>query len=498
MTRAIEKALALLPGCAALLRQSTWPLALALLVFSHLYAERAVELATFRPAPLAPDAPELAGIGRGLFKWNDQAAPYTVPLPRPEPDVYHRFDWRELEPAKDQYDFSRLDALADEARARGGKFMFRINAFCTAWCPEVAVPDYFLDHDDPDYLPGGWRYHHAYVPDWNDPHFLDRAEKLLQALGRRYGGDPRLGVVQIGLYGNWGEWHTWPLRYPSPTGAQDMTAENQRRLIDMHARAFPNTQLVMMRGGKSEAKAVVYAMGLGAGTDPPVARPIGWAADCWADPAQEDDLPALPQWPAMRDRWRVAPVMGEICGTLDARSPNWPVLPRHVADYHISLLGNGNIGGDGVWVNLPKHAQEQFRRAGNLAGYRYALTRLSLPARLRPGSSFTVTSAWSNRGVAPIYEPWQVLVQLRDPADDRVVWEGRSRLDLRQLLPADGPVPALVDTFLLPAGLAPGRYDVTVQVRDITTDYRAPLPLAIEGRRADGSYELGSTLVAGG
>ena len=47
-------------------------------------------------------------------------------------------------------------------------------------------------------------------PDYDDPDLIAGICGLVEALGAAYDGDPRLGFVQVGLLGFWGEWHTWP------------------------------------------------------------------------------------------------------------------------------------------------------------------------------------------------------------------------------------------------------------------------------------------------
>ena len=47
-------------------------------------------------------------------------------------------------------------------------------------------------------------------PDYDDPALRDAFSAFIAALGARYDGDPRLGVIQTGLLGFWGEWHTFP------------------------------------------------------------------------------------------------------------------------------------------------------------------------------------------------------------------------------------------------------------------------------------------------
>ena len=42
---------------------------------------------------------------------------------------------------------------------------------------------------------------------FDDPIFMEEHEKFIKALAARYDGDPRLGGLDLGSYGNWGEWH---------------------------------------------------------------------------------------------------------------------------------------------------------------------------------------------------------------------------------------------------------------------------------------------------
>ena len=74
-------------------------------------------------------------------------------------------------------------------------------------------------------------------PDYDHPDMVAAMVGLIEALGERYDGDPRLGFVQLGLLGFWGEWHTWP---HGDWFASDAT---QTAVLDAYAAAFPTTQL---------------------------------------------------------------------------------------------------------------------------------------------------------------------------------------------------------------------------------------------------------------
>jgi len=47
-------------------------------------------------------------------------------------------------------------------------------------------------------------------PDYNNSQLRAALSSFIQAFGQAYDGDNRIAVIQLGLLGFWGEWHTWP------------------------------------------------------------------------------------------------------------------------------------------------------------------------------------------------------------------------------------------------------------------------------------------------
>jgi hypothetical protein len=106
----------------------------------------------------------------------------------------HTFTWRALD--------SQLDQLA----RRGHQAVFRF--YLDYPTKPSGVPSYLLK--------GGLKVH-AYTdygnatsvsPDSDDPRLRAAMLTLISALGHRYDGDPRIGFIEVGLIGFWGEWHT--------------------------------------------------------------------------------------------------------------------------------------------------------------------------------------------------------------------------------------------------------------------------------------------------
>ena len=75
-----------------------------------------------------------------------------------------------------------------------------------------------------------------------------------------------------------------------------------------------------------------------------------------------------------------------------------------------------------------------------------------------------------------------------------VVWTGNSAFSPKLFLP-QGSATGASDNFTL-SSVSPGTYSMYLIVRD-PTNYKKPLPLAVNGRNSDGSYLLRSNITVG-
>lgn len=437
-----------------------------------------ITLNTYTPPPLPFNGPEIVNPMRGLYRWRTQE---VAPQPRPSFDAYDRFEWRALEPERGRYDFSLIDRELRKAEQEGRKYAFRIRAMIHGEGPQV--PDYLVDAMEKGWTSGG-----TYIPDWNDPNFLERVDALIKELGRRYDGDPRLGWVDVGIYGNWGEWHMWPFEYPSRTGAEDMSKENLKKIVDAHAAAFTNTPVIMMT---EDEEILIYALKL--------SPRIGWRRDSLGSDlfTENTSLRKLRQdaeaWELFVNRWKTAPVISEFINPNAQSDPRVYQLAREqAAEYHVSLVSNGNTLD---WNRLGSTGRANFIQLGKETGYRYELESLTMPSALRPGFHFPLELNWKNVGNAPVYEYWEVMVQLRRAGNNTPLWEWHANSDLRTVLPTTETGAVSFGTnLLMPANVPSGNYDLHIVVRD-PKNYRKPLALAIEGRFEDGSHFLGQIQV---
>ncbi len=425
---------------------------------------------TFTPTAIPLTDPEIANPERGPQYYGSEAPPPSWPLS----DYYWRGCWKTLEPTQGNYDFSQLESVFNNAKAHNGLGGFRVMTLDISDGPGNCVPDYLKAMMPKGFILDG-KY---YVPDWNDPNYLTRFQALFQALSAKYANDPRLGWLDMSGYGCWSEWHTYcasngNISYPAATGAVDATQATLKAIIDAQTQDFPNKQFVSLTANTFASS---YAWSLQR------LYPIGLRRDCLG----VENL-------GTNSLWQKAPVYFEFCG-----GPNFQKALSDVYGGHASMIGDG-AGNINAFNSYNSSDQALIKQIYQVSGYRFVLDNLTLPSTITAGGGFTVTSKWSNVNVAPTYIPWNVMVQLRNNAT--IVWQGKSSLDLRKLLPTtnnsvDTPL-QVTDSFNLPSSVPNGTYTVTVQIVDPNTYYH-PLNLAIQGKQSDGSYLLGSITVGGG
>ena len=224
---------------------------------------------------------------------------------------YDRFYWSELEPQEGVYNFAPIDNAFSVAANHQPAMNVGLRVMALD-DPQTGskIPDWLIAKG----IKGQWVADgKTFVPDLSDPTFIAYAQKLLNALGQRYDGNPELAFIDIGMVGSWGEWHNSNFSEIPPL-MEKYTPEQLNRYVDMHFDSFPKTPKVMLISG---GDSLAWASRRGA----------GWRADCWGDwhnfssewSHMRDDYPqrlaaAQAAAPGFVDSWKRAPVSLEICG----------------------------------------------------------------------------------------------------------------------------------------------------------------------------------------
>ena len=456
---------------------------------------------------------DLVNPGRGAEQWHGAVA-VNVPsegVNTTPYDVYHRFVWTRIEGAtQGAYNWSYFDGLVNAAIAKKQKMSFGI---MTSY-PEGTTNEGLASYDGgyaayPLYLHKlmqsesvkDWRKGSTWTPNYNSANYLNRLLALHQAINQHIiakGWQKVIQFIDIRGYGSWGEWNSSSLvnhtnEYPKGTFP---TIASFKKIVDAHTKGFPNFPLVAMI-------AAFDANWLGIVNNPPeIAHyilttrnnwgPIGWRRDQWGatDQYLKDYLEnnnrsfnGVVLKNLIMERWKTAPITGEPAPF----SNDMADLERQVRLYHATSFGNGNYG------NTPNSTvKSRVRAASKATGYRFKIINGEVPLTIKRNAAFNIKANWQNVGLAPTYENWNVVFELQTSANV-VKWTGTSTKVMKLFLPATtGTV--TTDRFVVPTSVPAGTYKLVVRVKD-PTNYRPNIQLAINGRNADGSYTLSTSVV---
>lgn len=281
-----------------------------------------------------------------------------------------------------------LEPYLEESRARGNHMIVRF--YLDYPGREPGLPEWLMSQIScSEYTEWGG----GCSPDYHNPLLQSTLLEFIAALGARYDGDNRVGFVQMGLLGFWGEWHTYP------HGDWFASGRFQRQVIAAFDEAFERTHILLR-----------YPI-----QDAPERR-IGYHDDSFAYAT----LGAL-EWffyprilAAQADqRWQVAPIGGEVYPQLQAEL----FLPDYVVDTHSQdfaqcvaqthaswMINNGAFRIDDGYEG----DQLEGARAASLAmGYELTVPRVALTAsNLHQGKvDLRIEVEVANTGVAPFYYP---------------------------------------------------------------------------------------------
>ena len=377
---------------------------------------------------------------RGFHEWR-YVTPAVPTSHSAAPTVsYQRYQWKDLEGATPgQYTLGQLVADRDAARQQGRKFAFRLRAMRGYDTGVSDLPVYLSNTSTKAECTAPnpvcqWATAApvTLVPNWNHPYVQARMQALLQAVATALGDLSDIAWIDVGMWGQWGEWHldSSKVNYGSPEAvALGMTAttnDTKRAIAQMHFSAFPNVQQVMFipYGNFDTLKYAFFEQGT-------TTLPVGLRWDCLGKSGFMDQWLNRPSdWALISERWKIAPWVAEFCtfGPGNA-STNAATARQQLRDFHVSTLGNGNL--EAPWSAFSAAEQADLAALGREAGYRMVLGHWNLSisntgvhrgpavcydlgAMDASNEVLQLQARVDNLGNAPVYEPWQLWLELRN------------------------------------------------------------------------------------
>ncbi len=389
--------------------------------------------------------------------------------------AYWRFYWSEIEPENGQFDWERIDEVLEKAKLRGQRVALGImpaNGSAPKWFRELGAKGF-------EYMPeqGGET---SWMPDHNDPLYLEYMGRIVRNMGERYDGHPDIDHIDIRSVGHWGEWH-FSFVEPRPV----VKPEIRKALVDIYLDNFDETPLIMLIGGDEE---LAYAIEKGA----------GWRADCLGDLGYFSD-----SWNHMRDAyqqsidaadandsWKTAPVCFESCGVVQKWADEGydvEFIINEALRMHCSVFNNKSSPIPPRWWG----EMEEFIKK---MGYRFVINYLTIPSVVKAGESLTVESEWENLGVAPSYRNYLItfkLIPVNRRLEGAEITDPAYNVDLKNWLPGIHPLHL---NLKIPASVKPGKYNLAVALKDPYTK-EAAVKLGIEGMDAQGWYNLSEVTI---
>ena len=306
---------------------------------------------------------------------------------------YFNLPLRSLMSGPDSFDWSALEQHLNTIAQRGHQAVLRIQLDTPG--EPTGIPQYLLDaglttYRYDDYDNNGI----SLMPDWNDSRLIDALGRFIAAFGARYDGDARIGFVTAGLYGFWGEWHTYPY------DTRGMNDANRTLLLQAYQQAFHKSHIQLR---------------VPASSDSALLDRFGYHDDMYADSTiGSTDWHFWPTLGAagLSNIWQTRPIGGEVAPPLqDSLFNQWPnnigqSFTQATYTTHASWLLNHWLfatgASNGTVYNNALQAHRQL-------GYQLSAAAARVPDSAS-GAPLLAEVQLRNDGVAPFYYNWPVSI----------------------------------------------------------------------------------------
>jgi hypothetical protein len=298
--------------------------------------------------------------------------------------------------------------------------------------------------------------------DWRSDRFKHRVSRLVDKLAKVWDRDSRVGFVEMGIIGSWGE------------GLRDSvgdTPEIRAILGEAFLQGFRTKKVLV--GGPWEWTGYEF----------------GGYWDSFAHADLEQTMYLKYRDYVNTDKRWTRQVFGGECAynwgnyrVQPGLNPTTTLSQAVHRDYLIDVIRTLHTTYLG-WVSNYDAANPQTRQGADEVqqslGYRFILEEVHYPGVVARNDSFQVSFKVRNDGSAPFYYSWPVELSLLETKTRKVVWQERlNGVDIRTWLPGDNwdarlkqykekPLSYTVaGTFALPDQIPPGQYILALAILD--------------------------------
>ena len=399
--------------------------------------------------------------------------------------IYLRLAWSYLEPVEGKFDWQRIDTIIEKYVKRGYGVAFRITSKETGRYPgsvnqevdgvQYATPYWVRKAGSKGIIAerGDTR---SWTPDWDDPVYLAKLDNFQRAFAEKYDGKPWVRYIDIGSIGEWGEGHT-SFSTKIPPAAEEVKAN-----IEIYLKNFRKSQLIctddLIYYGKDENtvnELLEYAIsnGISLRDDSPL---VDWYIKnnlkTWSisHPRFYDPLYLTKPIIFELQHYGIVKKDGNWLGENGADTikkygySGAEIMRKAIRTMHASYIGFHGYAGEWLADN-PDLSIE----LSNLCGYWYFPVIVTFKRIMHPGEN-QVDFKWLNKGVAPAYERFNLVLRFEKPGKqlltDVPVYESGNRRWLPGIVCDESYKVAL------PENMLPGKYMLKfkLQKKDIPVD----------------------------
>lgn len=486
--------------------------------------------------------PEIIGIDQGAIQnagagaeiWNGgpgngvaDLVKYAVRVSDYAVNSMIRVSWTDYETKEGEYCFQKMDKHFGYCLQYGQKL--DIGCFVTsaggggriddAQCSYPLYVHEAMQHSDHKDVVSlsFWDKKNRWEPNFENPYFFERYEALLKAFaeyleqpqtfhGRSIPRKKLVRCIEMRHFGFWGEG-----AYP-----KHLVPANSKCLIrfaEAFIKSFPDIRIVVPTNGMVYIPSVYdplrdyHFQMLSAKNNVGL---LGIFRDNWGwderssyyqklyYSANQYEKDGVKLYELLRDRWKVAPLVGEPGRTGPKRDWRpYSCLLDQVKYLHPAVIRNCNVSDGANPFNPTGYrifddpaALGDFHRMYAIIGFRYLFTSAKVERR---NNGLEISMDWLNIGLTPTYDPWKLRFFIEN-ADGKEIWNGISTLDLRNVFPDQNAVPGVVDarkseTHTDCFSNVPQTGRLSLQIID--PDGVSPaMALSIRGRTEKGAYLL--------
>lgn len=281
-----------------------------------------------------------------------------------------------------------LDSILDEIASRGHQAVFRVYLDYPAK-QDTGVPAYlvneglkFFEYSEH----GGGR-----CPDYSDDRLISALELFIEAFGKKYDGDPRIGFITMGLIGFWGEWHTYPHNDWMPA------IQAQDRILEAYDKAFNKTKILLRYPDTGNSA----KMNMGYHDDSFSYQTL---------PGQSWNFMSRMELVGALDKWKKEPIGGELRPEIQLGV--WSQPPDQSAEDYDKCLEQTHatwLIAHSIFTDLSME-DERYKKA--YEGARKLGYELYVPfadiQKTNASGQYKVGVKIRNTGIAPFYYDWKV------------------------------------------------------------------------------------------